>query len=424
MLGELRTTPRRELLLLAAAMGLGLVLRLVYVRTTLGHPLAGDEIEYDLIARLFADGHFMWSTTPYGEPHPTMIKAPLYPVLVGVQYAVLGESYDRVLTLQTLIGPLVIGLTWLLGRRLFGPKVGLAAAFVVAVYPFAWQFEARLYSEAITTPLVLAALILFLDTEPTRRRIVLLGITMGALVLTRPALAYLFAGALAAWVIAAGWRRGLGATAAAAAIALLVVLPWTVRNYIEYESVVLVSYQDAAAVFGTFNDEAANDEVHPFAWRATNARDAPLFEKRNRMEEDELRSKLNHNALEWVKDHPDSIPKAFFWNGLSRFWDVRRPSRALHEVRFEGRSRGLTKIGLAMYYVLLPLALASLLLARGRRRLVIPVAAIAVAASLTHTIVSLTRYRSVIEPLIVVLACGAVAMLLERRQPTRWHAHS
>jgi hypothetical protein len=43
------------------------------------------------------------------------------------------------------------------------------------------------------------------------------------------------------------------------------------------------------------------------------------------------------------------VPKAFFWNGITRFWDIRRPARALNEVRFEGRSRVLTWVGLVMY---------------------------------------------------------------------------
>ncbi len=403
-------------MLLGGAMALGLALRLLYVRATLGHTLAGDEIEYDVIGRLFADGRFMWSTTPYGDPHPTMVKAPVYPVLVGVLYTLVGESYDRVLTLQTLIGPVTIGLTWLLARHLFGTRIALASAFVVAVYPFAWQFEARLYSEAITTPLVLAVLLLCLEREPSRARVVSLGVVLGFLVLTRPALAYLLVGVLAAWTLALGWRRGLGSAAAATAVALIVVSPWTLRNYLEYDAFVPVSYQDAAAVYGTFNDEAAADEKSPYGWRTTNARDAPLFLPENRMPEDELRSKLNRNAFEWILDHPDAVPKAFFWNGLSRFWDLRKPSVSLSEVPFEGRSILLSKVGLGMYYLLLPLSVLCLVLARRRRTLWVPVVAIAAAATLTHTVVSLTRYRSVLEPLIVILGCGAAAMLVQRRR--------
>jgi 4-amino-4-deoxy-L-arabinose transferase-like glycosyltransferase len=417
--GRLKTVPRRELLLLGAAAVLGFALRLYYVRATGGHALAGDEQEYNTIGHFLAHGKFMWSDTLYHHAHPTMTKAPLYPVLVGLGYVVFGEHYDRILTIQTLIGPIVIVLTWALARRLFNPRVAIAAAFVVAVYPFAWQFEARLYSEAITTPLVLIALLLFMDREPTRRRIIGLGLTMGLLMLCRPALFYLFAGVLAAWWVKAGARRGLLATAAAALVAALVIVPWTVRNYAEYHAFVPVSWQDAAAVFGTFNDEAAADKNYPFAWRQNDKRDAPLFLTRNAMPEDELRAKLNHNAWEWIKAHPDSLPKAFFWNGLSRFWDIRRPFNVLREVPYEGRSRVLTKIGLAMYWVLLPLALLSLFLLRRRPEVVAPVVAIAVSASIVHTAVSLTRYRAILEPLIVILACAAVAMLLDARRSRR-----
>lgn len=414
LVGALRKIPRRELLLVGAAMFLGLLLRVLYVRATLGHQLAGDEIEHDIIGRLFSEGHFMWSTTPYGDPHPTMTKAPLYPVLVGVGYSVLGENYDRVLTAQTLIGPVTVALSWVLARRLFGPKVGVAAAFVVALYPYTWQYETRLYSEAIAVPLVMLALILFLEREPTRARVVLMGLTLGLLMLTRPALAYLIVGVAVAWVLMVGWRRGLAATGVALVVGVLVLMPWMIRNNAEYDSFPLISWQDAAALYGTFNDEAAQDPVNPYAWRASNARDAPLFRPENRMEEDELRSKLNHNAIEFIKDHPDSLFKSFYWNGLVRFWDLRDPSDVVDDVRFEGRTRQVAGAGLPLYWLMLALAVVGLFLFRRRKGLVRPVLAIALAASLVHTSVSLTRYRSVLEPLIVILACAAAWELYER----------
>lgn len=414
MIERLKGIPRRELWLVGAAMLLGFALRLTYVVVTRDHVLVGDELEYDTIGRLFTDGHFMWSTTPYGDPHPTMTKTPLYPMLVGASYSWLGGGYDRLLALQTLLGPATIALTWVLARRLFNPKVAIAAAFIVAVYPFAWQYETRLYSEALAAPLLLLALILSLDRAPTRSRAVLVGVVMGLLILSRPALAYIFIGPAVAWIVIAGWRRGLAATAASVVVAFLVLTPWLIRNYAEYDSVVL-TWTDAAVMYGTFNDDAANDPKYPYGWRVYTKRDAPLFEKRNRMQEDELRSRLLENSIDYIKDHPRAVPEAFFWNGLSRFWDIRRPHRVVDDVRFEGRSRGPTWVGLAMYWVMLPLALVGLFLLRRRLALVLPVAAIALAASVVHTSAAFTRYRSILEPLVVVLACAAVAMLLERR---------
>jgi hypothetical protein len=121
-----------------------------------------------------------------------------------------------------------------------------------------------------------------------------------------------------------------------------------------------------------------------------------------------LRARLIHSALTYISAHPSSVPEAFFWNGLSRLWDVRRRSRSLAEVPFEGRSRLVTNLGLDFYDVLLPLALVGLWRARRRHWLVLGVLAIALGASIVFTGDSGTRYRATLEPLIAVLACAGV----------------
>ena len=52
----------------------------------------------------------------------------------------------------------------------------------------------------------------------------------------------------------------------------------------------------------------------------------------------ELRSELQDAALDYIGEHPLSVLEAFYWNGLSRFWDVRRPAYAVDEAAPEGRS--------------------------------------------------------------------------------------
>ncbi|MGI8505749.1 MAG: hypothetical protein ACR2MK_02900, partial [Solirubrobacteraceae bacterium] len=86
--------------------------------------------------------------------------------------------------------------------------------------------------------------------------------------------------------------------------------------------------------------------------------------------------------------------------------DIRRRSRSLTEVRFEGRSRLVTNLGLDAYWVLLPLALIGLWRTRRRRMLVLGVLAMALGASIVFTTDSGTRYRVPLEPLIAVLACA------------------
>jgi 4-amino-4-deoxy-L-arabinose transferase-like glycosyltransferase len=395
-------------------MALGLALRLGYVLITHGHTLIGDEIEYHDQGRLAADGHWFWSTKPFGIAHPSLVKAPGYSAWVGVWYSLFGVHPDRVMALQALLGPVTIALSWLLARRLFGARAALVAAALVAVYPMAWQFEARLYSESLATPLTLLALLLVLERDPTPRRAALTGLALGLSLLVRPSAIFLFAGIAVAWWLAAGLRRGTAMLALASAVTVLAVLPWTVRNYHYFGAIVPLSITQDAALYGTFNRDAAEDPVYPYAWRPAPASGELADYRGPPIDDAELGRRLRRSAWHWIEDHPDAVPKAFFWNGLSRLWDVRRPARVVNEVRFEGRTRGVTIAGLVMYWVLLPLALVSLWLLRRRRLLVWPVVALALGASVAFTADSGTRYRATLEPLIVVLATGAAFELPAR----------
>jgi 4-amino-4-deoxy-L-arabinose transferase-like glycosyltransferase len=404
---------RAEAMLLAAAMALALACVVVYVLANRYHPLVGDMPEYDLQARLFTEGMWWWSTTPFGVEHATAWKAPLYPLWLGFWYELLGPNATRVEIVQAFGAPLTVMLSWLLARRLFTPRVALAAAFVVAVFPLAWEFYGLLYPEALAVPLTMLAVLLFLGRDATPRAAALAGAAVGVCLLVRPTSGFLLAGVAAAWIVAAGWRRGIAMSALSVLVAALVVAPWTVRNFVVLDGFVPISVQDAAA-YGTFNETSATDPVYPYQWRSHVLVESGVVERAGGSEV-EFRARLQDLALDYIAENPESLPKAFFWNGLSRLWDVRRPARAMTEVDFEGRSAAVTGVGLAMYYVLLPLAIVALWRLRRRRELVVPLVAMAIAASLVFTVVSGTRYRAPLEPVIAILACSVIAAAPARR---------
>jgi hypothetical protein len=408
---------RSEWVALGLAMALGTALVVAYALATRHQPLVGDEPEFDMQGQFFTMGKWWWSTTPFGIPHESMWKAPLYPLWVGGWYELLGSRPARVEVVQALCAPVTIALTWMLARRLFTPGVAIASAFVVAVFPLIWLFYGGLYAEALAIPLTMAVLFLALTGPPTPRRAVAVGVLCGLTLLTRPTSFVLFAAVLTAWGIRAGWLRGLRLTILSAGCALLLVLPWTVRNYVVTDGgFVPISVQDGAAA-GTFNDDAANDPIYPWAWRPNASVEIEIFGGRP-VDDAELRSKLLEVARDYVKEHPTAVLEAFYWNGLSRLWDVRRPGRAVDEAPFEGRSKVLTAVGLAMYYPLLVLALVGLWVHRRRRDLVVPLLALALTASVVFMVASGTRYRAPFEPLIVILACSLlVPRVAATRQP-------
>lgn len=410
---------RRDIRLLALAVVLGIAARLLYVLSVRHHALVGDEAEYDIEGVFFTHGRFLFSTAPYGIAHSSIWKTPGYSAWVGGLYTVLGHHQGRVEIVQAIVcGPATIVLTWLLGRRLVGPRAGLAAAFIVAVYPFAFQYEGLLYSEALATPLSVLLLLCFLRVSPTARRAALTGLLLGVLLLVRSSSLLFIPGITAAWLIAAGPRRGVALTGITLAVAALAIAPWTIRNHHVTGAWVPLSMQDAAA-YGVFNADAARDPVSPWAWRPVPARDRALFSRAHPRSDAALRAELIRRARVYVSDHPAAVLGAFFWNGLSRLWDIRRPARALDEVHFEGRSRLATKIGLGMYWIMLPFALLGLWALRRWRAVVVPILLTALAASVVFTTDSGTRYRAPLEPLVVVLACGGAAALRTGWRSTR-----
>lgn len=402
--------PRVHRLLLVGAMALGAAVVIAYAIATRHNDLAGDQKEYDLQGRFFTEGKFWWSTVVLYSPHPTAWKAPIYPVWVGLWYELLGAGASKIAIVQgLLLAPLTVFLTWLTARRWFGLQVAALSAFVIAVFPLSWEYIGLLYSEALATPLIILVLYLALRREPpSRLRAAGIGALIGVCLLVRPTSFFLFAGVFAAWVVATGWKRAILLTVVSGVCAVLVVVPWTIRNAVVLDGFVPISIQDAAA-YGTFNDEAANDPDRPWLWRPT-----PLLQELREnppSSEVEFRSDLQDRAYEYISDHPSSVLKAFFWNGLSRLWDLRRPSQALFETPFEGRSRALGIVGLAMYYVLLPLALIGIWRSRARIELLAPLLAVALAMSVVYTIDSGTRYRAPVEPIIVILACSGLTLL-------------
>jgi len=393
---------------LVAAIVLGLLVRLLYVLLTRHLALAGDELEYDYEGRMIVAGHWWWSKVPYGIAHASANKAPLYPLWVAFWYWLTsGDHHLLVRFVQIPIGAAVIWLSWLLARRLFGPRVAIAAAVVVALYPFAWQYEELLYPESLATPLMLAFLVLTLTGRPSGRRSTLAGAVLGVALLVHPTSIIVLAPLAVSLIFRVGWRRAAALTALTVAVAVVVVAPWTIRNAIVEHGFVPISLEDAAA-YGTFNPISANDPVFPYAWRPLDADTAFLYSRRHKLGDVAFRDRLDRYALHYIEHHPASLLHAFFWNGLSRLWDISHISHSLSQVHAEGRSRPVTLVGLYCYYVLFVLALAGLWRSRRRRELIWPILALALAASIVSTIDSGTRYRAPLEPLIAVLACSAV----------------
>lgn len=175
---------------------------------------------------------------------PTSWSPPVYPFTIGVVYRVLGvDSSAASLTLSALnalcFGAVGAGLV-VLGRCLFWPPVGYVAAALFYVHPMFLRATGKFWDAypalAIFIWLIIAATAMRRG-RATPLRMAGLGAGLGALVLINasyglaiPLLIVIAAGGQ-------GWLRAVRLAGVAVLAFVLVLTPWTLRNYVIFKRV-------------------------------------------------------------------------------------------------------------------------------------------------------------------------------------------
>lgn len=261
-------TPRAVWLAVAA----GLVLRLAFgFGYWVGKPLTHDEREYLALAHNIAEGRgFAYPAAPPGEPEPERFgRAPVYPLFLAA-IDLLSPGIDTVPVIkavQAAIGAIGIWLVAGIAHRVTGARGAAVAAWIAAVHPPLVWTPAYIFSETLYMALALAnvsATERALAAGEGRRRWLASGLLGGLASLTRPAHLF-FLLLLGLYLLS---RRRLTAVVFAAAGALLVIAPWTARNWHEYGRPILIA-SEGGVTFWTGNhplspgegDMAANPAI-------------------------------------------------------------------------------------------------------------------------------------------------------------------
>lgn len=222
----------------------------------------GNGFTVDYVAQFYRD----WPTVR----HPADTWPPLQPLMIALSFALFGVSVG-VAKLPNLL--IMLGLLWLVfrvGRWLWSPRVGLLAALFVALDPDLLQGVVYPLNDTAFTLLSFGCIVLFGKTAVGSRQLaegngedsapkgvelwsrfsrltthdsrlptyLLLGLLAGLLILSKPSGAIILMGG-GMWVLWRGWRDGalrptLIGGALAVGVALLVWLPWGVRNMLTF----------------------------------------------------------------------------------------------------------------------------------------------------------------------------------------------
>jgi tetratricopeptide (TPR) repeat protein len=167
----------------ALVIGAALGVRLLHVwqlhDTLFASVLMGDARGYDRWAREIAAGDWIGRDVFY--------QAPLYPYFLACLYAVAGHDLLIVRLLQAAIGALSAAALWYAASVLVGPRAGLIAGLMLALYPPAIFFDALIQKSVLDVGFVSLALALLARASSTggRGAWLGLGLSLGAFSLTR-----------------------------------------------------------------------------------------------------------------------------------------------------------------------------------------------------------------------------------------------
>jgi hypothetical protein len=389
-------------------------------------------------------------------------RTPTYPLFIAGVVSFVGEDLQALVTVQhILFGPLLVGLTYLLGRLVTTRLAAIVAAALVAI-----SGPLLLYEHYVMTEVPFAILLLALlcaTILATRRASLawasLAGLLFGALVLCRPSgqiLAPIVGGTLLL-LMPAAWTRRLLATSVLAICALVVILPWMAYNY-QTQGVFAIAgsgrfllartlkmdpggfnFPDAAP--GVVEDEtkaAARRIVQEEAARKRPGSVAQRFRDELGLTDAEAYPLMQSFAVEAIRNKPDyfvtSTVEAFAEIMVGEPINVRREGVPVADADFERRARAalrrpvyaldasraqalLTLYDPARYGALVPalfgLGIVVALFRLSQRWLLLPaLATLALVGGSAALVGGELRYRIPQDPLILLVVSGGVISLL------------
>lgn len=418
-------TKRQKTIVVLAITGLGLILRLIFL-VAMKHGWPGwdsptiDSLYHHLWAKQIAAGH-VFSGGAY-------FRAPLYPLLLGLIYAIFGVDFTTVRIIQHLLGLLTVPLTYLVGKRYFSDFIALAASFLVAVNGVLIYFESQLLLDFLTVILLLGLiylLILALDRK-NAWMFFAAGMVAGLFAITRPNILAVIP-LICIWIFAnyPSYRRAIKSSLYLILGTVLLVAPITLRNIIGGGDFVLIASQGGVN-FYIGNNERADGYTALLPgfghnWQYSDAEfeaAGALGKKPGTLKPSEVSDYFYDKALNFIFSSPGEFLKLLlkksymFWNGFEISNN--------NNLYFLTAYIGLSFFPLYLFSIISPLGLVGAVLCfrRGRRYWIFPFIIFGYMATVVAFFVT-ARFRLPLVPLLTLMAAFTaheiIAAVIKRR---------
>jgi len=393
----------------------GLTIRLITVYSDPNKVAGGDAYSYHYGANLLVTGHGFinpYLYIPHHAHHAVQSASfpPLFLLLVAIPSALGLKTFLAERVWCCVLGAAAVVVCGSTGREIAGRRVGLIAAFLVAVYPNLWMTDELALSETIA-PLLVAGVLWFTYRfwkRPSLPRAIGLGASLGVAMLGRDELTLLVVFILVPLVLLARaltWRRRAVTLAVGLVTVGLVVGPWVGYNLSRFDKPVFIS-SGLGVTLASADCAATYSGPYEGYWSmpcALHYAGEPSVD--THADESVEGAQLQHLALDYVRAHENRLVPVTLAK-LGRAFGFFHPLQQIHlDSYVETRPYRWAITGLVMYYVLLALSVGGTVLLRRRRIPSFPLWAVGldVVCSVALTF-GQTRYRTTFEVSLVLLA--------------------
>ena len=418
----------------AAIFCLALLVRLIY-NNTVAHnyyPLH-DSLFYQTIGLNLLREHCFCL-----EPHiSTVYRAPLWPFIIAGISVIFGPSDYFARIFLSIIGSGTCVLIYLFARDLFGRRIGIVAGIIAAIYPELYIYDGWLYTESLYIFLLFALCYtlyrLQRASQGKRGLWILAGILLGLLSLTRPN-GLIVIGIVMVWALIMVWTKILSwqptvkGVMITTIIALALIAPWTVRNYIDTHTFILVATGDGTVLLGAYNDEALTKPgylgswINPLQSRPDVTRPFPLFTCTPPCEV-AREAAYKQAAIQWIESHTNMLPRLLALHFLN-MWQPATIEADLPVERFPHQRSSQIVLAMMRTFPIAIFILAALgLIVTFRRWRELLFLYFIILLTIAECLIyyGSSRFRAPIEPILILLASGAIWWLTSQEKGTlRW----
>ncbi len=365
-----RALSKTDALVLSGAVLLAVVLRAAWVAHSEVSPVEGvDTLWYHAVAESVSLGKGV--VNPNDPTSPTALFPPGYSLVLAAAYKLFGAGAGVAQGLNIGLAAVTILVTYLVGRLALGRLAAGIGVLLLAVFPSQVLFSSLVMSEHLFTLLFMMVIAsLLLGGRTTGRWSLALmftaGLIAGAATLVRGQGLILLAVVPAWWFLYHRPKVPLVHLALFFYGVLFTVLPWTIRNWYQLDSPVVVSTNAG------WNAAIGHNEAAEGGWMFPGNFFLDLLEVPEPQREVEINERGVRLAWDYARSHP-SQEAALSANKAYRLWKTDADAVFWQELNLKPylgsvERRFLTGLTNSFYAVVLVLAVLGLIVSKSQAR--------------------------------------------------------